>query len=52
MGSLIGLALIVALMFYGLHRRIVVEEKVMIAAFGDEYTSYMKRTKKIIPFIY
>jgi protein-S-isoprenylcysteine O-methyltransferase Ste14 len=52
MGSLIGLVLIVTVMFYGLHRRMVVEETVLISAFGDEYGDYMKRTKKIIPLIY
>ena len=28
-----------------------VEEAALIEAFGDEYRQYMKRTKRIIPFI-
>ncbi|SFI28607.1 methyltransferase family protein [Halpernia frigidisoli] len=32
--------------------RIKIEEKVLTEQFGSEYTDYMKRTKKLIPFIY
>jgi len=32
--------------------RIGVEERMLIERFGDEYREYMKKTKKIIPFIY
>jgi protein-S-isoprenylcysteine O-methyltransferase Ste14 len=32
--------------------RIGIEEKMLIEKFGDEYLQYMKRTKKLIPFIY
>jgi protein-S-isoprenylcysteine O-methyltransferase Ste14 len=31
--------------------RIVVEEAALIEAFGDEYRQYMKRTKRLIPYI-
>jgi len=32
--------------------RIKIEEKMLIEKFGDEYREYMKKTKKVIPFIY
>jgi len=32
--------------------RIGVEERMLTERFGDEYREYMKKTKKIIPFIY
>jgi len=32
--------------------RIGVEEKMLIEKFGREYTLYMERTKRLIPFIY
>jgi len=37
------------ILFFGRVRR---EEEMMIAAFGDEYRSYMRRTARIIPGIY
>jgi protein-S-isoprenylcysteine O-methyltransferase Ste14 len=51
-GSVWGLAVIVSLMLYALLRRIKVEEKVMLASFGQEYLDYMKSTKKLVPFIF
>jgi len=51
-GSICGLALIMVVMFYAFRRRILVEEKAMLAAFGPEYQAYMQRTKKLIPMIY
>ena len=32
--------------------RIGIEEKMLIEKFGPEYIQYMKRTKRLIPFIY
>src|SRR3990170_1034292 len=32
--------------------RIQIEEKMLIERFGQEYRDYIKKTKKIIPFIY
>jgi protein-S-isoprenylcysteine O-methyltransferase len=32
--------------------RMNVEEAALLEAFGDEYRTYMRRTKRIIPFIY
>jgi protein-S-isoprenylcysteine O-methyltransferase Ste14 len=33
-------------------QRIKYEEKMLIEHFGDHYLEYMKRTKKLIPFVY
>lgn len=52
MGSLIGLILILTIIFYGYLQRINVEERVMASAFGDRYFEFMRRTKRIIPYIY
>ena len=51
-GSLVGLIVVVAMIAYAFHRRIQVEEQVMIAAFGEEYSSYMKKTRRLVPGIY
>lgn len=32
--------------------RITIEEKLLISHFGTEYINYMRRTRRIIPFIY
>ncbi|MGA2141565.1 MAG: isoprenylcysteine carboxylmethyltransferase family protein [Brevinematales bacterium] len=32
--------------------RIGAEEKMMLESFGDEYREYMKKTKRLLPFIY
>jgi protein-S-isoprenylcysteine O-methyltransferase Ste14 len=37
------------ILFFGRVRR---EEKMMITAFGDEYQSYMRRTARVVPWIY
>lgn len=52
MGSVVGTVLITALMTHGFLNRIRVEERVMTGAFPDEYADYMKKTKRIIPYIY
>jgi len=46
-GSFIMLGLIPLILY-----RIKIEEKMLIQKFGDEYREYMKKTKKLIPFIY
>ncbi len=51
-GSIPGLVIIMTIMSYGIHRRIKVEERVMISYFGEEYIDYMKRTRKLIPLLY
>lgn len=32
--------------------RIGIEERMLVETFGDEYREYMRRSKKLIPFIY
>jgi protein-S-isoprenylcysteine O-methyltransferase Ste14 len=36
-------------LFFGRVRR---EEEMMIGAFGDEYRAYMRRTSRLVPWIY
>jgi protein-S-isoprenylcysteine O-methyltransferase Ste14 len=38
-----------AVLFFGRVRR---EEEMMIGAFGDEYRAYMRRTARVIPWVY
>ena len=38
-----------AILFFGRVRR---EEEMMISAFGDEYRTYMRRTARVVPWIY
>lgn len=49
--SLYGFFLMLGLIPCFLYR-IKIEESMLIEKFGDEYREYMKKTKKIIPFIY
>jgi protein-S-isoprenylcysteine O-methyltransferase Ste14 len=37
------------ILFFGRVRR---EEEMMIAAFGDEYRAYMRRTARVVPWMY
>ena len=49
--SLYGFAMmlfIIPLILY----RLRIEERMLIEKFGDEYREYMRKTKKLIPFIY
>jgi protein-S-isoprenylcysteine O-methyltransferase Ste14 len=46
-GFLITLALIPLVLY-----RIRIEERMLIQKFGDEYLDYMRRTKKLIPFLH
>jgi len=48
----LAIIIILILLFPSLIYRILIEEKVLVKEFGNEYTSYQKRTKKLIPFIY
>lgn len=36
----------------GLIYRILVEEQMLVEQFGDEYRAYMRKTKRLIPFIF
>ena len=49
--SLYGFLLMLAL-FPSYLYRIRIEESVLLEEFGDEYREYMKKTKRILPFIY
>lgn len=44
--------LIVLLASIFLFFRIDIEEKMLVAVFGEEYKEYKRNTKKIIPYIY
>jgi protein-S-isoprenylcysteine O-methyltransferase Ste14 len=48
----ISLAMIVAAISTALLIRIRIEEETLINHFGEEYATYRKKTKKLIPFIY
>jgi protein-S-isoprenylcysteine O-methyltransferase Ste14 len=52
MENWIGLILMVLIVFISLKKRINLEEEVLQKSLGEEYTSYIKNTKKLIPFIY
>jgi protein-S-isoprenylcysteine O-methyltransferase Ste14 len=51
LGSLYGFVTILALIPLLLHR-IRIEEKALLAKFGQEYLEYAHKTKKLIPFIW
>ncbi len=50
--SLISLLAIPSLLIPGLIYRIKVEEKILIAQYGDEYIQYALRTKRLLPRIW
>ncbi len=47
-------AILVILVLYGIlyGNRIRIEERLLAAELGDDYVQYMKRTKRIIPFVF
>jgi protein-S-isoprenylcysteine O-methyltransferase Ste14 len=47
-----SLLLSVSVMLLVMNRRIKVEEAALTEAFGNEYENYMKKTWRLIPFIY
>ena len=47
----LSLLLIMIFAVIGYAYRITVEERVLLAALGDPYRLYMKRTRRIIPFV-
>lgn len=49
--SLYGFLLMLCLIPLFLYR-IRVEEKMLVERFGDEYREYVRRTKRLVPFIY
>ena len=48
----VSLLLIVPIIFIVFIRRIRVEESALVTQFGDQYTDFMNRTSRLIPFIY
>jgi protein-S-isoprenylcysteine O-methyltransferase Ste14 len=48
----LSLIIITILVTLAMLYRIKIEEKLLIDQFGSEYTEYMKRTYRLIPFIY
>lgn len=51
LSSLIGLGLVVLVLPFLLWR-IEREEEMLVAEFGEEYRTYMKQTKRLIPLVY
>lgn len=52
MNTLISLFVLSIPVFLAIVYRIKIEEQILISEFGNNYKEYMKRTKKIIPFIF
>jgi len=50
--SLIGLIAVPVLLLPGLAYRMKVEERLLTEVFGDEYRSYARKSKKLIPGIW
>jgi protein-S-isoprenylcysteine O-methyltransferase Ste14 len=50
--SLIGLAAILFLLLPGLAYRMMVEERLLTAQFGEEYRAYALKTRQLIPFVW
>jgi len=48
----LSLILVVAPIFWAFSRRIATEETALASALGSPYTNYMRRTKRLAPFIY
>jgi protein-S-isoprenylcysteine O-methyltransferase Ste14 len=44
--------LMIAVVFYGLRKRILVEEEVLERELGTKYAEYKRRTKRLIPGLY
>ncbi|WP_433430971.1 methyltransferase family protein [Nonomuraea sp. CA-141351] len=51
-GNWIALLVVAALMLAAYGWRIRSEERLLIDAFGDEYTAYQRRTARLLPFVY
>jgi protein-S-isoprenylcysteine O-methyltransferase Ste14 len=50
--SMVTLVAVTALYFAVIRHRLLFEERMLVDEFGDEYRDYMRRTKRLIPFIY
>lgn len=51
-GNWVSLALIMLPIAWAFRRRIKIEERALSNALGRPYTSYMGRTKRLVPFVY
>jgi protein-S-isoprenylcysteine O-methyltransferase len=52
LSSWLSLALLMLPIFWAFSRRITIEETALASALGSPYTNYMRRTKRLAPFIY
>ena len=52
MGNWLGLAVLFCLMGIGYAYRIAVEETALTTALGEPYAQYMRRTRKLVPFLF
>jgi len=50
--SLVMLVAVTALYFVVIRHRLLFEERMLVDEFGDEYRNYMKKTKRLIPYVY
>ena len=50
--SVVMLVLVSLLYFIVIRHRMLFEEEMLVEEFGEEYREYMKRTKRLIPFLY
>ena len=48
----ISLIIVIVLPFLAFKRRINVEEEVLLKQFGKQYSDYISKTRRIIPFLY
>jgi protein-S-isoprenylcysteine O-methyltransferase Ste14 len=46
-----GILVIIVILGLAIGYRIHIEEKFLVSDLGDDYIRYMKRTKKLIPFV-
>jgi protein-S-isoprenylcysteine O-methyltransferase Ste14 len=51
-GSALALILSIVLVFLAINYRMVVEENALKSEFGSDYENYMKRVKRIFPWVY
>jgi protein-S-isoprenylcysteine O-methyltransferase Ste14 len=52
LNSALSLLIMVVPIFIAINYRIRIEEKALTEEFGEQYTGYKTRVKKIVPFIY
>ena len=52
LGNWLALLISMVLIFLAFAYRMNVEERALRSAFADRYTSYARRTKRLVPFIY